>query len=382
MSMNVGDFAAQAGISSAFSAASNAAGALIGQAFAGRTAALDYDYWQKKIDYQNQLNIENWNRQNAYNLPSAQVGRLRAAGLAPELMYQNGGSSGIASDIQSSSPGSNNLGVPQVMMNPMSMAQMDNLSADSELKRSQADLNNTRQGVEGVLKNVYETQANLNKATESLLGLEKIGQDLKNTAMDLQNYITNYNIMLMQKKVTVPIMDYKTGKWSEKKIEFGALPLFERCMAVSAASISRANDARVANDYVESLRASFRAIVEQYKLDYGEEGVKRLQAEATRWYYGMLKKPYSDKYFETHKPLSLRYRLFYNDVKRANNYWTDTFDGSTTEWIQSWFPAVGSFVGSAVGSFFGLGGLGKFGAKSVGKAAKSFNIPFSSTSTF
>ena len=36
---------------------------------------------------QNQFNLDMWNRQNAYNTPAAQVQRLMAAGLNPNLAY-------------------------------------------------------------------------------------------------------------------------------------------------------------------------------------------------------------------------------------------------------------------------------------------------------
>lgn len=36
---------------------------------------------------QNQWNIEQWNRENAYNSPAAQMARYKAAGLNPDLMY-------------------------------------------------------------------------------------------------------------------------------------------------------------------------------------------------------------------------------------------------------------------------------------------------------
>lgn len=36
---------------------------------------------------QNRWNIEQWNRENAYNSPSAQMARFKAAGLNPDLMY-------------------------------------------------------------------------------------------------------------------------------------------------------------------------------------------------------------------------------------------------------------------------------------------------------
>lgn len=36
---------------------------------------------------QNQWNIEQWNRENAYNSPAAQMARYKAAGLNPDLIY-------------------------------------------------------------------------------------------------------------------------------------------------------------------------------------------------------------------------------------------------------------------------------------------------------
>mgnify|MGYP003103925298 CR=1 FL=1 len=39
---------------------------------------------------QNQWNIEQWQRENDYNSPSAQMARFREAGLNPDLMYGNG----------------------------------------------------------------------------------------------------------------------------------------------------------------------------------------------------------------------------------------------------------------------------------------------------
>lgn len=41
-------------------------------------------------DFQNEKNIENWNAQNAYNSPEAQMARLKKAGLNPNLVYGNG----------------------------------------------------------------------------------------------------------------------------------------------------------------------------------------------------------------------------------------------------------------------------------------------------
>nr|DAH63061.1 MAG TPA: DNA pilot protein VP2 [Microviridae sp.] len=54
---------------------------------------------QKQLDY----NTDMWNKQNAYNTPSAQVQRLKEAGLNPYLMMSNGNQIGTASSANSAS---------------------------------------------------------------------------------------------------------------------------------------------------------------------------------------------------------------------------------------------------------------------------------------
>lgn len=54
---------------------------------------------QKQQDY----NTDMWNKQNAYNTPSAQVQRLKEAGLNPYLMMSNGNQIGTASSANSTS---------------------------------------------------------------------------------------------------------------------------------------------------------------------------------------------------------------------------------------------------------------------------------------
>ena len=41
---------------------------------------------------QNRWNIDQWNRENAYNTPAARKSRMLAAGLNPDLAYSQGGS--------------------------------------------------------------------------------------------------------------------------------------------------------------------------------------------------------------------------------------------------------------------------------------------------
>lgn len=75
---------------------------------AGRSNA-DRAFKQQKelMALQNQYSVENWNRENAYNTPKAQMERLKSAGLNPNLVY-NGGAGALQSGAISapSAPGS------------------------------------------------------------------------------------------------------------------------------------------------------------------------------------------------------------------------------------------------------------------------------------
>lgn len=55
------------------------------------------------MERQNQMNIENWQRQTAYNSPSAEMERLRAAGINPAFAYGQGSGAGSAGAIPGTS---------------------------------------------------------------------------------------------------------------------------------------------------------------------------------------------------------------------------------------------------------------------------------------
>lgn len=74
---------------------------------------------------QNQWSIDQWNRENAYNTPSAQRQRMAAAGLNPDLVYGNGAGQSLAAsspDMTSGAPSS-----------PTSSAAFDNRRTIGEL---------------------------------------------------------------------------------------------------------------------------------------------------------------------------------------------------------------------------------------------------------
>lgn len=123
---------------------------------------------EKMMDKQNAWNLAQWNRENDYNSASQQVARLRAAGLNPYLMMQNG-SAGSAQSLTSASPGS---------------ASMSNTASPVDYSAAAA-------GVSSAVSQYYNNQlmaANVRKAIADALGQEK-----QNTWLDarLQAEIEN-----------------------------------------------------------------------------------------------------------------------------------------------------------------------------------------------
>lgn len=89
----------------------------------------------------NQMAIEQWQRENEYNLPKNQVERLLAAGLNPALMYENG-ASGL---VSATSPDMKAAQVQAPQVDPLTMAQINNINAQTKNidKDTEAiDLNN------------------------------------------------------------------------------------------------------------------------------------------------------------------------------------------------------------------------------------------------
>ena len=86
---------------------------------------------------QNKWNLEQWNRNNAYNSPAAQMQRFKAAGLNPDLMYQQGTPGISSAPAQGSNP------IPkqpfQMQLDPLMLAQLKNIEADTNLKKSDAN---------------------------------------------------------------------------------------------------------------------------------------------------------------------------------------------------------------------------------------------------
>lgn len=125
-------------------------------ALAADTTFKDRQFAHEMYDIQRAHNLEDWWRQNEYNLPSAQMQRLKDAGLNPNLVYGHGADATATSlpnqaqthAVRGNVPRFDSLNVLGDYLSVLRMqkdleladAQINNINADADLKRRNTDL--------------------------------------------------------------------------------------------------------------------------------------------------------------------------------------------------------------------------------------------------
>lgn len=182
---------------------------------------------------QNQWNIEQWNRENKYNDPSAQMDRLKKAGLNPDLMYENG-----ASGLMAASSPDMTAGAPS---SPVDMSAIGNKATIGEMYQSiqQAMLNDevinkTKQegrktgfeadsaSVEALYKAAREQQElkigdtiislNKNLANESYVRADKIAVEINKVAEET-------NLLVQQRHQILATIENMNADTANKRLE-------------------------------------------------------------------------------------------------------------------------------------------------------------------
>lgn len=121
---------------------------------------------------QNQWNIDQWNRENAYNTPASQMARMKAAGLNPDLAYgqQNLSAaspqltSGESSPVQDFSGIANRQTVGDAMMQ---FNQSRLVEAQAKLAESQANKTDAETEGQKSTNKILESDANFRDAINS-----------------------------------------------------------------------------------------------------------------------------------------------------------------------------------------------------------------------
>lgn len=171
---------------------------------------------QKELaNYQHQKDVEMWNMANKYNAPTAQMGRLKDAGLNPNMVYGSGSAAGNTSaqtpKYQMYNPQYKNVAMqlPNVMgvLNmyqdlQLKKEQTNNVAADSQIKQQQAVNEGMRElGIwaDSALKYKSNRYKNL------------YGQELAKTQLDMQRQ--NVKKMQLENNLRVKGLNPNDPSW-------------------------------------------------------------------------------------------------------------------------------------------------------------------------
>lgn len=128
---------------------------------------------KKLMDYQNQLNIQNWKMANEYNSPKAQMERYKAAGLNPNLVY---GSLGQTAAGNLSSPSSSGVN-PRTQLGGSAASFM---IAAAQAKNMQLQNDNLNEQNNAIRANIAKTNAetrNIEENTNQLIEFKQLRKD-------------------------------------------------------------------------------------------------------------------------------------------------------------------------------------------------------------
>ena len=115
--------------------------------------------WNEKMyALQRQHALQDWEMQNAYNSPQAQMERLKAAGLNPNLVYGQGAVANASQGVRSTDAKSWNPQIPQINENFLNSAL--GVYQNIKLKDAQADL--ARQAIDNQMQQKLKMVAETN----------------------------------------------------------------------------------------------------------------------------------------------------------------------------------------------------------------------------
>lgn len=171
---------------------------------AANSANMDkqFQYQKDLMRIQNDYNVQNWHMQNSYNTPAAQMQRLKAAGLNPDLMYGNG-AAGVQAPLPNGVSGGSAPGFAPASFD-INLA--DDLAAVAAAKKSGMD-------VKSLEKDIQIKEIDRQRREVELDLLKKYGDSQH--AADLAQAFANLRLALLSgndKEKDIAIKEWTAAK--------------------------------------------------------------------------------------------------------------------------------------------------------------------------
>lgn len=339
--------------------------------------AANREYNLNLAKLQNQWNIEQWNRENAYNTPAAQYQRLVDAGLNPDMMYQNGGVSNVAGaspEMTSGAPSSpvdmsaigNKMTYGEVVTGALNQAitgsRISAMQSESQKREKEGHLIDAQAGIASadLITRAAQNEATLRLtnsevylnhalADESHARKEEIAAKINNLNADTQRiFESTNNLKQSTKNMQAEVVQMEFERfYKSKQLEQSAARLVQDIKE----SNSRIElNLQQAKDLIATLGARLLNL---------NSGFVRNQAEA--------EKLYAELGIIGITADSMKFNL---DTAKD---WT-TFD-KRVDAAQKIIQSVGTAVGAGFGAFLGFRGLKKPTSTPPPYGGKTLNRP-------
>lgn len=212
--------------------------------------AREYNQAQRQLaEYQNEWNLEMWNKQNAYNSPVEQMKRYQQAGLNPHLIYGQGSNGNSQSSPKAAAYDITPIpridagsAMTNAINSALQMAQIENVKANTEKVLSERVLNDEKAllvNLQGIFQEMVNEIKNSTKSREIDYILKKYDREF-----------IQYDIDIFNRDVLQPLA-LETGRWNINKLK-SAIALDNQKTYESMAQEDYIKDKNVREDQIMS----------------------------------------------------------------------------------------------------------------------------------
>lgn len=190
------------------------ASGIASNAFGQSNATKSFERQKELMRLQNQYAVENWSRENTYNTPQAQMQRLKAAGLNPNLVY---GSGSVGLDTTSGAiSGPAAPAAPMAQTTPLSNSAMDAVNAAVGLAQAK------KAGSETIAQDIENRylSASLQERIKSVaLQNNWTDQQTNKAVAETSNLVQQFGLLVAQQNILSTdrqIREKELAKWDER----------------------------------------------------------------------------------------------------------------------------------------------------------------------
>lgn len=236
-------------------------GGVLGSSGQSKANRENYRYQQQLMNQQNAFNLDMWNKENAYNDPSAVMQRLKAAGLNPNLVYGNGSSTLSAASAPHAAGSS--------YQSQNTLSQLGKGIESAGATYLQARMNDAA-------VNNLESRTNMQDTQSDMIKLKTLTEILRQDKQVMSNSLLRQTSPLTVKAMEAQIR--KTLQDTELSSSRTA------AQDINNQTLGRYNEAKIRQTLVgvELNNAQINSIVNSVAQRWQEIGIKRSLSEAQR----------------------------------------------------------------------------------------------------